>query len=392
MSQFAVRRPSGCFAKVLHWNRGRIRWKRTRSKKKASPSQDVQDPYADITESEIYCPFMNKNKTTNQEALSSLLVSPLSIHYSSKTLKNEQRIYLKKFTSVTSILSQTKPPSEFFALTNWRKAQISELGEEQFKEKKKTISRRGTQFHHEVQGYFKNNKTLSMEEASLYSGYWKSIGHVLRDITNVVAVESGVIHPLLGYAGTLDLIAKYKGLLAVIDWKTSAKHKTNLKDCYSYPQQIAAYAGAVNYDKSYPFQVCDGVIIIAYENGDPADVHYLPKEMCETYWLEWLIRLQQYRKRFPELVIDSTYLEQNLTIDSKPVAKSLGGQSLTNIGTPVTKIGRIVKDEDVIEKGELSPKIEQPASQEVFSNSGSWSLRAWKTALKRVIQSLFPQR
>ena len=94
-----------------------------------------------------------------------------------------------------------------------------------------------------------------MEEASLYSGYWKSIGHVLRDITNVVAVESGVIHPLLGYAGTLDLIAEYKGLLAVIDWKTSAKHKTNLKDCYSYPQQIAAYAGAVNYDKSYPFQV-----------------------------------------------------------------------------------------------------------------------------------------
>ena len=91
---------------------------------------------------------MNKNKTTNQEALSSLLVSPLSIHYSNKTLKNEQRIYLKKFTSVTSILSQTKPPSEFFALTNWRKAQISELGEEQFKEKKKTISRRGTQFHH----------------------------------------------------------------------------------------------------------------------------------------------------------------------------------------------------------------------------------------------------
>ena len=139
--------------------------------------------------------------------------------------------------------------------------------------------------------------------------------------------------------------------------------------------------------------MCDGVIIIAYENGDPADVHYLPKETCEMYWLEWLIRLQQYRKRFPELVIDSTYREQNLTIiDSKPVAKSLGAQSLTNIGMPVMKIGRIVKDEDVIEKGELSPKGEQPASQEVFSNSGSWSLRAWKTALKRVIRSLFPQR
>lgn len=78
---------------------------------------------------------------------------------------------------------------------------------------------------------------------------------MLPDITNVVAIESSVVHPLLGYAGTLDLIAEYKGALSVIDWKTSAKPKTTLKDCYSYPQQIVAYAGAVNYDNNYPFQV-----------------------------------------------------------------------------------------------------------------------------------------
>lgn len=87
------------------------------------------------------------------------------------------------------------------------------------------------------------------------SGYWRSISHVLQDIKNVVAVESAVVHPLLKYAGTLDLVAEYKGMLAVIDWKTSAKHKTNLKDCYSYPQQVVAYGAAVNYDDSYPFQV-----------------------------------------------------------------------------------------------------------------------------------------
>ena len=78
---------------------------------------------------------------------------------------------------------------------------------------------------------------------------------MLKDVTNVVAVESAVAHPLLQYAGTLDLIAEYKGTLSVIDWKTSAKHKSNLKDCYSYPQQIVAYAGAVNFDENYPFQV-----------------------------------------------------------------------------------------------------------------------------------------
>ena len=80
--------------------------------------------------------------------LSSLLLSPLSIHYANKKEKNGERIYLEKFRSVTSILSQTKPPSEWFALKNWKKAQISELGDEEFKEMKKTISRKGTLFHH----------------------------------------------------------------------------------------------------------------------------------------------------------------------------------------------------------------------------------------------------
>lgn len=106
-----------------------------------------------------------------------------------------------------------------------------------------------------VQLYFKNSTVPYVEGGSPDSGYWKSVSHVLKDITNVIAVESAVLHPLLGYAGTLDLIAEYKGKLSVIDWKTSAKHKTNLKDCYSYPQQVVAYAGAVNFDDNYPFQV-----------------------------------------------------------------------------------------------------------------------------------------
>ena len=111
-------------------------------------------------------------------------------------------------------------------------------------------------FHlQDVQVFYKNNETPSIEEGAPNTGYWQSISHVIQDITNVVAIESGVVHPLLGYAGTLDLIAEYKGALSVIDWKTSAKHKASLKDCYSYPQQVVAYAGAVNFDNNYPFQV-----------------------------------------------------------------------------------------------------------------------------------------
>ena len=54
----------------------------------------------------------------------------------------------------------------------------------------------------------------------------------------------------------LDAIISYQGKLCVIDWKTSQKKKTELKECFSYPHQIVAYAGAVNSDLNYdPIQV-----------------------------------------------------------------------------------------------------------------------------------------
>ena len=77
-------------------------------------------------------------------------------------MKDGGRIYLDKFCSVTSILSQTKPPSEFFALKNWAKSQVSELGKEKFKEKKKSISRRGTLFHHVSTAQIWSEKTANI--------------------------------------------------------------------------------------------------------------------------------------------------------------------------------------------------------------------------------------
>ena len=104
-----------------------------------------------------------------------------------------------------------------------------------------------------IQAYLRNHQQPQLSEKQ--SGYWQSAAGVLKDITNVVAVESGTVHPKLEYAGTLDLVAEYQGILSIIDWKTSRKSKSKLKECYSYPVQVVAYAGAVNFDLNYPFQV-----------------------------------------------------------------------------------------------------------------------------------------
>ena len=41
----------------------------------------------------------------------------------------------------------------------------------------------------------------------------------------------------------------------MIDWKTSVRPKPSLEDCYDFPLQAAAYAGAINQDPQYPFKV-----------------------------------------------------------------------------------------------------------------------------------------
>ena len=58
------------------------------------------------------------------------------------------RIYHPGLPSVTTVLQHTRPASEYFALRNWQKAQISELGQEGLTEKRRTITTSGTTFHH----------------------------------------------------------------------------------------------------------------------------------------------------------------------------------------------------------------------------------------------------
>ena len=43
--------------------------------------------------------------------------------------------------------------------------------------------------------------------------------------------------------------------MCLIDWKSSEKQKPTLSDCYDFPLQAVAYAGAVNHDDHYPFKV-----------------------------------------------------------------------------------------------------------------------------------------
>lgn len=96
------------------------------------------------------------------------------------------------------------------------------------------------------------------------------------------------------------------------------------------------------------------MIVIAYENGDPADIHHMSQEICEKYWLEWLMRLQQYRRTFPAQTLIDTDLEVNKTgqemYQGCKIEKVTEKVSVNSIGVPVASLGRVIKDEDVLDQ------------------------------------------
>ncbi|KAM8738762.1 mitochondrial genome maintenance exonuclease 1 [Acanthopagrus schlegelii] len=205
--------------------------------------------------------------------------------------------------SVTRILQQTLSPDQIFYLERWKKRMIAELGEEGFKQYSQNLFRQGKLFHSAVEEVLTSGTTRnrSLSETPEYppdvQGYMESISHILEDVGAVRAIESTVQHDTLNYLGVADCVARYRGVLCVIDWKTSEKPKPFLRNTYDNPIQVAAYAGALNSDANYKYQVENGLIVVAYKDGSPAHAHKLSSELMLEYWKTWLVRLEEFTEQ-----------------------------------------------------------------------------------------------
>ncbi|XP_005749388.1 mitochondrial genome maintenance exonuclease 1 [Pundamilia nyererei] len=203
--------------------------------------------------------------------------------------------------SVTRILQQTLSPDQIFYLERWRKKMIAELGEEGFKEYSQNLFRQGKLFHSALEDVLTSHATWKDRSPSEYppevQGYMQSVSDILEDIRAVRAIESTVQHETLNYLGVVDCVARYRGVLCVIDWKTSDKPKPFLSNTYDNPLQVAAYAGALNSDANYKYQVENGLIVVAYKDGSPAHAHQLNSELMLEYWKTWLLRLEEFTEQ-----------------------------------------------------------------------------------------------
>jgi genome maintenance exonuclease 1 len=137
------------------------------------------------------------------------------------------------YPSVTSILASDE--SKKHILQNWKDA----VGDEYAAKVSRKSSARGTRVHSLVEDYLSNKEVIcGIEDIEI----WTPMKKVLKEnITEIHAIEAKLFSHHLKCAGTVDLIAVYKGKLTVIDIKTSSKLKY-ASDIPHYFQQCSAYA------------------------------------------------------------------------------------------------------------------------------------------------------
>ncbi|XP_059157293.1 uncharacterized protein LOC131941794 [Physella acuta] len=229
-----------------------------------------------------------------------------------------QQLNLRYLPSVKSILNKTSPDINKFYLNRWREKMISELGEEGFKKHQEVIIKKGCNLHENIKNYLSGKPISELHIMADNEGHWASLQTAFKLISEVKALETNILHPLLHYKGVLDCIAQYKDLLCVIDWKTSKKPRTTLKQTYDDPLQIVSYMGAVNTSDVLLKQngaVRNGMIVVAYPDGSPAQIHQMNLPLCEYYWKEWTDRLYNYYQLVytEKMAKNDTSVERNVT-------------------------------------------------------------------------------
>lgn len=173
------------------------------------------------------------------------------------------------YPSVTTILDAT---ADKLWLERWKQSLIKKLGSEdlalqEMKEISKTATDRGELVHSYMEKYWSGENvfsTLSKESSDVISMTTNLINATVKNIGEVFTQEVALWNDLLGYAGRVDMVAEWRGIPSIIDFKTSKKkkYKSGIKDYYI---QCTAYAEAHN--ELFGTNIENLVILITTETG-----------------------------------------------------------------------------------------------------------------------------
>ena len=167
----------------------------------------------------------------------------------------------KKLPSVTTVLGQTQPKEKQESLERWR----NRVGLREAQKITRDAAIRGTAMHKYLEDLIRGQKSLDLTPLGIEATKMAEIivERGLNDCSEIYGIEATLYYPNL-YAGSVDLVAKYKDKVSIIDFKQTNKPKQR-EWIGDYFLQMAAYGMA--HDAVYGTTIEQGVIMMCSKDG-----------------------------------------------------------------------------------------------------------------------------
>ena len=192
---------------------------------------------------------------------------PVKLPKLETTTINGKRFYITPngyhYPSITTVLSLRRKEG----LMEWRKR----VGNDVAKYIAAKAAARGTKVHHICEDYLNN---MSIDYPEKWKKHEKDFlplclfnqlrDKVLENISDIYAQECGLYSDKYKVAGRVDCIAKYKGVLSIIDFKTSTKERS---DAWNENYYIQGSAYAEMFTELTGIDISQIVILVVTEDG-----------------------------------------------------------------------------------------------------------------------------
>ena len=193
----------------------------------------------------------------------------------------------EKLPSVTTVLSKTKSKEDSESIQRW----IKRVGEKEADKIKNEAAARGTAMHKYLEDLILGQRSLDLTNLGQQAQKMAEIivERGLNDCSEIYGTEAVLYYPGL-YAGSCDLVAKYKDKVSIIDFKQTNKPKQK-EWIGDYFLQMAAYGMA--HDAVYGTAIEQGVIMMCSKDGYYQQFVIEGKEFRQAKH-DFLARLNQF--------------------------------------------------------------------------------------------------
>ena len=184
--------------------------------------------------------------------------------------------------SVTTVLDRTKDKA---ALKQW----ADRIGQAEADRQKEQAAYVGTHMHLALEHILNGDPWSVTPDWMAMTGYEMAFRLARRYFAAISAIHGSEVglHYQDRYAGTTDLVATYRGKLAIIDFKQSVKPKRH-EYITDYFHQLAAYA--VAHDWLHGTSIDYAAVLIAVQDGTTQEFTTAGREFSE-FKAQWMERL-----------------------------------------------------------------------------------------------------